>query len=142
MQTELDKWKSLYDWVPDVIVIDYADIVAPPRGVKEPRDQVNEIWKALRAMSQRQHCLVVTATQTNAASYEAKTLGRQHYANDKRKYAHVTALAGINVTAEEKEAGVARYNWIVLREGQYSSRKCVHVAGCLAIGQPSLVSCF
>lgn len=137
----LESWQH-DGWVVDVVVIDYADIIAPPKHFKDSRDGINSIWQALRRISQRFHCLVVTATQTNAASYEAKTLGRQHFSNDKRKYAHVSALAGINVTLDEKEKGISRYNWIVKREGRYSSKKCIHVAGSLDLGCPTMVSTF
>jgi hypothetical protein len=43
----LDSWVRL-GWVPDVVVIDYADILAPAPGYKESRDQINDTWKRLR----------------------------------------------------------------------------------------------
>lgn len=137
----LDGWKA-GGFDPDVVVLDYADIMAPPKGVREPRDQANEIWKSLRALSQKRHCLVVTATQIKASGYKVHTLGREHFSEDKRKYAHTTALFGINMTADEKDAGIRRHNWLVKREGRFDIRRCVHVAGCLDIGAPALVSCW
>lgn len=129
-------------WVPDVIVIDYADILAPPIGYKDTRDQINATWKQLRALSQSNHCLVVTATQADANSYTTNTIGRSNFSEDKRKFAHVTGMVGLNATPEEKENGITRLNWIVLRESAFSETHCCHVAGCLAIGNPAIRSTF
>ena len=130
-------------WVPDVIVIDYADILAPPAGSgDESRNQTNATWKQLRALSQSLHCLVVTATQSDAQSYSVDTVRRSHFSEDKRKLAHVTGLVGLNATEPETELGVMRLNWIVLRESKFSESQCVHVAGCLSIANPALLSTF
>ena len=124
----------------DVVIIDYADILAPPSGVADTRDQINATWKALRSLSQARHCLVITATQTDAASYDVATISRKNFSEDKRKRAHVTGTFGLNQTATEKELGITRLNWIVLREGRFSESKCVYVAGSLDIANPAIIS--
>lgn len=130
-------------WTPDVIVVDYADILAPPTGVgTESREQVNATWKQLRALSQAFHCLVVTGTQSDAMSYNADTIRREHFSEDKRKMAHVTGMIGLNATEPEQDEGLMRLNWIVLRESRFSTSQCVHVAGCLDIANPALKSVF
>lgn len=129
-------------WVPDVVVIDYADILAPEQGASgmEFRHQQNETWKALRRLSQQFHCLVVTATQSDAASYETVTIKRKNFSEDKRKLSHVTGMVGINQTEEEKHMGVYRLNWVLLREGSYYESRCVTTAGNLALANPAIVS--
>lgn len=131
-------------WIPDVVVIDYADILAPEQtlGEGDHRHQIDQTWMALRRLSQKYHALVVTATQSNAASYEKDLLRRSHFSEDKRKFAHVTGMVGLNQNNEEKNIGVYRLNWILLREGFYHESKCVAVAGCLAIANPAMVSSF
>lgn len=129
-------------WVPDVVVIDYADILAPEVGSsgEDYRHQINETWKALRRMSQDYHMLVVTATQSDATSYESRVLRRKNFSEDKRKLSHVTGMVGINQLEEEKAKGVYRLNWILLREGVYSESRCVTTAGALGIANPAVVS--
>lgn len=129
-------------WKPDVVVIDYADILAPPNGHKDSLDQIDETWKSLRRMSQRRNCLVVTATQSSASIYgkEDKLLGRQHFSGRKTKLAHVNGMIGINVTSDEKKRGVARINWIVRRRGRSNEKECVYVAGCAPICNPAILS--
>ena len=127
-------------WVADVLVIDYADILAPPKGSEDGLEQIDVIWKGLRRISQELHCLVLTATQSNAAAYSAKgALGRQHFSGRKTKLAHVNGMIGINVSPEEKDLGVTRLNWVVKREGAFSNQRWMTVAGCLDISNPAVV---
>jgi len=141
IQSILQEW-ARGGWVPDLIVVDYADILAPIDGKADTRDQINTTWKKLRSLSQSLHCLVVTATQTDAASYKAETLSMSNFSEDKRKFAHVTGMVGLNATPEEQEMGVYRLNWVVLREDEIVLGKCCHVAGCLSIGNPAIKSVF
>lgn len=124
---------------PDVVVIDYADILAPPERVRETLDQIDETWKRLRRISQRWHCLVVTATQSSAEAYRIgdgkKTLGRKHFSGRKTKLAHVNGMLGLNCTEEEREAGVLRINWVVRRNARYSESNWTRVSGSVAIGR-------
>lgn len=141
IESEIADWER-EDWRPDVIVIDYADILAPPEGVRDRLDQVDLTWKALRRLSQRTHTLVVTATQAAATAYtsRATTQGRQHFSGRKTKNAEVDGIIGLNQTADEKKEGVWRLNWVVRRSEAYTDTGFVRVAGCLAIGCPVLVS--
>lgn len=130
------------DWIPDVIVIDYADILKMEYPNKEGRDCINETWKQLRALSQRRHCLLITATQSDADSYDRNTLKMKNFSDDRRKIDSVTGMIGINQTEVEKKRGIMRLNWVSLRDDEFHPSSCVHVAGCLAIGNPAIRSCF
>lgn len=136
---ELDGWGT-----PDIVVIDYADLLTCPAGFEREikRDQVNASWQMMRQMAQKLHCLVVTATQADAQSFDAPLISRRHFSEDNRKLAHVTAMIGLNVNGQEKEAGVTRLNKVVLREGENSHLRCLHVAGCLALANPAVVSTY
>lgn len=108
-------------WRPDVVVVDYADILAPENGAAETRDQINATWKTLNSIRQELDCLVVTATQANAASYTSDRLTMANFSEDKRKFAHVTAMIGINQTEAEKQDRIQRLNYIVRREDEFLS---------------------
>jgi hypothetical protein len=129
-------------WEPDVVICDYADVLAAPTGVTEPREQINKTWKQLRALSQSLHCLVVTATQADASSYDKPTLTRKNFSDDKRKLSHVTGMVGINSTHDERLSGIRRLNWIVIRDSDLLEGTMVHVAGCVAFCHPTMKSCW
>lgn len=139
IRSVIDSWVR-NNWVPDIVVIDYADILAPINGSVDSREQINATWKGMRALSQSMHCLVVTATQAKSSSYTAKTISKQDFSEDKRKFAHVTGMVGLNATPEEKDLGIMRVNWVVLREEDYSELACCHVANCFALANPTVHS--
>ena len=141
IKTLLIDW-SRDGWVVDVVVIDYSDILRMDYYGLEGRDRINQTWKDLRKLSQVFHCLVITASQSDAKGGDAKTLGRSHFSEDKRKRSHVTGTIGLNQTDDEKKLGIMRLNWIVLREGRYISTNCVYAAGCPELANLAIRSSF
>ncbi len=137
----LATWERQDGFVPDCVVIDYADLLINDHRM-EFRHQQNEIWKGLRGLSQELHCLVVTATQADAKSYEQGTLKLSNFSEDKRKYAHVTAMYGMNQDpgGREKKLGILRINELVVREDDFHSGHHIHVLQRLQIGRPCLGS--
>lgn len=141
IRTIIQEWER-DGWTPDIIVIDYADILAPPPGRYDARDQINITWEQLRGLSLSYHCLVVTASQTDTDSYDRVWLSRKNFSGDKRKNAHVTGMIGLNVTSVEKDLGITRLNVIEAREMEFNPRRGVHAAGCAALGNPIIRSCW
>lgn len=137
----LQDWERA-GWIPDAIIIDYADILKMEYPNKEGRDCINETWKRMRGLSQKKHCLLMTATQSDAASYDRGTLKMGNFSDDRRKIDSVTGMIGINQTESEKKRGIVRLNWISLRDDEFNPSRCVHVAGCLAVANPAIRSCF
>lgn len=133
----LDKWEIENDFVPDIIIIDYPDILADEPNTQNysTRDKENIKWKALRRLSQERHCLVIAPTQADAASYDVHTLTAKNFSEDKRKLAHVTGMLGLNQHGDEKEHGIMRLNWIVLREAPFSIDKQLYVGQCLPLAR-------
>jgi len=137
----LDIWDKQEGFVPDAIIIDYADLLVPEFQM-DFRHTQNEIWKSLRGLSQERHALVVTATQSDAKSYDKDTLTMANFSEDKRKYAHVTAMYGLNQDRKnrEKQLGIMRINEIVIREGEFNSSNAIYVLQNLKRGRPFLGS--
>jgi hypothetical protein len=141
----LDIWRKQDNFIPDVIVIDYADLLVSDGAEKDFRQQQNKIWKGLRNLSQTNgNPLVITATQANAASYEKNSLKMSNFSEDKRKFGHVTFMAGLNQDPKdrEKKIGLMRINAIVQREGEFYHSNEVTVLQNLKRGRPYLASYF
>ena len=138
----LADWE-LEDWRADVVVIDYADILAAPKGEQDKIKQISETWAQLRRLSQRRHCLVVTATQANAKSYGNREgfMGPENFSGSKEKNAHVNGIIGINVSDEEYHKGMARLCWTVKRQARVKKpRRFVTIAGCFGTDSPVILS--
>lgn len=141
VRSVLDTW-ARDGWECDIVLIDYADLLAPLDRKLEKRDQINETWVSMRALTMERHVLLVTATQANRVGYGVEVLTKEHISDDKRKVGHVTALYGINRTAEEKATGMCRINCIDARSFSYNPRRVVYVAGCLEEARPAILSSF
>ena len=142
IRAHLDTWEHFEGWVPDVILIDYADIMAPEPGDehKETRHQQNGTWKAMRRLSQEKHSLVIVPTQSDAESYDAVRLQLKHFSEARTKYDHVTAMLGLNQSDEEKRRGIARAGWMLLRHGSFDPLRMVVLLQSMAQGRPLLGS--
>jgi len=135
-------WEKQDNFVPDLIVVDYADLLTADGGVKEFRHKQDDIWGNLRGLSMEKHCLVVTATQADARSFERGLLKPGNFSEDKRKLDHVTSMYGLNqdVNDREKRIGLMRINELVKREGEFSNLNEVYVLQNLKRGRPFLES--
>lgn len=132
------------DWPPDVVVIDYADLLEPESHTlkQDKRHQIDATWQIMRRTALESHCLMVTASQAATSAYSGWLIRKGDFSEDKRKNAHVTGMLGINQTAEEKVVGVYRLNWSLLRGGHWSENQVVWTAGNLAISNPCITSAF
>ena len=97
----------------NVLVVDYADNLAPERKVSDYRHEVTAIYKDLRALGQKHHLVVWTASQMNDAGSEAaeKKGGviTIRHVNEARGKIHLADLCiAIARTQEEKDSGIAR----------------------------------
>lgn len=146
IQSTLAAWANK-GWVPDIVGLDYAALLAPSKATQERHEALDHIWKTLRQISQEMKCLLLTASQTNADAYKVETywIRKNHFSGSKGIWAHCNAAIGINVTEDERRKQVARFNFIALREREYLSNvksEYIAVAGCPSIGRFHLISEF
>lgn len=137
----LGVWEKQEGFVPDLVVIDYADLLVA-ESTTEFRHGQNEVWKGMRNISQEKHCLVMTVTQADASAYEKNRLSLGNFSEDKRKFAHVTAMYGLNQDPQgrEKQIGIMRINELVVREGDFNPGNEIYVLQNLRRGRPFLGS--
>lgn len=117
-QMEMKLEDLIYDgYIPDVIVIDYADILAKneeDRG-NDYRNQLDGIWKRLRGLAQKLNVAIITASQSTRDTIN-KDVKASDVAEDMRKLAHVTAMVSLNQTPEEKQQNIMRVKQLIVRE--------------------------
>lgn len=141
IRNTLEEWDRA-DWRAEVVIIDYLENLAPTDRKLGPIDQVAETWAMTRQISEVRNCLVVSASQTNKEGFKARVQTRSNFRGSLMTLAHVTAFVGINQTEEEKDVQVARLNFMVGRNTEWSETKCCVVAGSLGISRPAMLSWF
>jgi hypothetical protein len=134
----LDNLQYYDGFIPDVLVLDYADILRPTGGGKEYRHQLNDIWMKLRGLAQARNISVITASQAVRKGFK-NDVDVDDTAEDVRKLGHVTKMLVINRNREEKKKGIFRIsNGLERNEGQEYQQGVV--LECLDIGRPCLDS--
>lgn len=144
IRAKLEVLERKEGYIPDVIIVDYVDIMAPDPDCSrlDKLEQTNRIWQRLRRLSQEKHCLVITATQAAATAYDKESMTLKDFSDNKKKYAHVTATYALNQTDEEKKLGVMRIGKMVIREDEFDRREQIHVLQHLHKGRPFVGSFF
>ena len=73
LKNHLEKLKNR-DFSPDMIIVDYGDILKPIFHSKEKRENLETIYEELRAIAQEFKCPVWTASQTNRSGINAEVI--------------------------------------------------------------------
>ena len=136
LESDINALEGKEGFVPDVIVIDYADIIFGA----DDRDGIDKVWKELKRLSQVRNCLVITATQGNRLSIEKKRVRQTNISEDIRKLSHVDVMIGLNQTPFEKKKGLMRMSVIAHRFRDFNEMEDVGVTQKLDLGQPLLDS--
>lgn len=92
----------------DLIVPDYADIMAPDVFTKDPIENSKQIWLGLRAIAYEEDAAVLTATQTNRDGFKASTAKAGDVAEDFNKIRIADLVVSINRDDDERARGEAR----------------------------------
>lgn len=140
IDAELDKLQNSDDFVADVVVVDYMDILAAEDGRDIGRDKINNNWIQAKALCNRRHILLLSATQASAEAYNGETQERTSFSEDKRKYSHVNGMLGLSQSYEQKRDGIIKLNWLMVREGDFATDRPCFVAQSLRRGRPVCAS--
>lgn len=137
LETKLDDLNH-NGFIPDVIIIDYADIMLPSNSRLDYRNQLDDIWKRLRAMAQKRKCAVFTASQASRGAIN-KEATADMISEDIRKLAHVTSMVSISKDEYCKDHSLAMFSQLAVREGEPITERVI-ATQCLSLGRPVLDS--
>lgn len=138
---DLDRLETGSEFVPDVIIIDYADILKPESGSPATGIEAIDItWKCLARLAGERHALVVTATQATREALDAYHVTQKHTSLWIGKLAHVDAMLSLNQTEKEKEEGIMRVGVMAHRFEDFKQNANCYVLQNLEMGQTYLDS--
>lgn len=134
---DLEILEESEDFIPDVIIIDYADILKPETK-SEGTDALDDIWKKLASLAAVKHSILFTASQGNRGSLNKKTMTEEDMAGWIGKLGHVDIFMAINRTDMEKKAGMTRIGLLAHRHRDYNPMNQCTVLQNYSIGQVDL----
>jgi replicative DNA helicase len=87
---------------PDVIIVDYADLLRPTSGLREKRHELETIYEQLRGLAQEFQCCLWTASQTNRSGLNAEVITMESISEAFNKCFVADFILSISRTAEDK----------------------------------------
>lgn len=140
INTLLDNLEYYENFIPDVCILDYADILAPePKSLKDKRHQIDDTWGAQRQTAQDRKLAWITGTQGSRATFN-RDQTQEDISEDIRKLAHVTKMISLNQTKEEKKDNIMRVGVLAERFGEFHVDDEVAVLHHFGIGRAVLDS--
>ena len=139
IRIDIDMLERTEKFIPDAVIVDYADVVIPEIKSGDERNNLNQIWKAMKSAAGDMHALWVTASQTTRKAIDAKKTGVKDVAEDIRKLAHVDLMCGISQTEDDKQDMLSRLNVLAHRHKEFTTRQ-VGVLQQLSLSMPYIDS--
>ncbi|AMB48237.1 DnaB-like helicase C-terminal domain-containing protein [Methylobacterium sp. AMS5] len=102
----------------DLIVVDYADIMAPEHRSDSPIENSKNIWLDLRAIAFEENAAMLTATQTNRDGAKSTSVKATDVAEDYNKIRIADVVIAISATTDEKSVNEARIEFVAHRNGE------------------------
>lgn len=106
LEAYLDQLERVKNFVPDMIVLDYADLMK--LDVSNMRASLGQLYKDLRGIAVERNCAMVTATQTNREGSDVGVITERHVAEDFSKIAIADNIISLNQTEAERSLGLMR----------------------------------
>jgi replicative DNA helicase len=91
------------DFVPDMIIVDYGDLLRPSAPEREKRNELESIYEELRGLGGQYECTVVTASQTNRSGLNAEIITMESISEAFNKCFVADFIFSISRTVQDKQ---------------------------------------
>ncbi len=108
----------LKDIVPDIIIIDYGDLLRPSDEKGEKRHGLEAVWQNMKTMAQELKVPVITASQTNRTGANEEVILSTHISEDFSKIMTSDIILTMARNMEQKQTGVGKMYLAKNRQGQ------------------------
>ena len=102
---------------PDMVLVDYADIMKSTQHFNEKRHQIGHVYEELRGMAGEFDIPIWTASQANRSSLEEEVIGADKVSEDYSKVMTADFVMSMSRKVEDKIANTGRFHVIKNRFG-------------------------
>ena len=102
---------------PDMVIVDYADILMPSGNFREKRHAIGTIYEDLRGLAGELEIPIWTASQANRSALEEDVIGADKVAEDYSKVMTADFVMSMSRKVEDKIANTGRFHVIKNRFG-------------------------
>ena len=93
---------------PDIVIVDYADLLRPVKVTREKRHDLENIYEELRAIAQTYDCPLWTASQTNRSGLNAEVITMESISEAFNKCFVADFIFSLSRTIQDKQANKGR----------------------------------
>jgi replicative DNA helicase len=93
---------------PDMIIVDYGDLLKPISNQREKRQELETIYEELRGIAQENNCPVWTASQTNRSGLNAEVITMESISEAFNKCFVADFICSVSRTIEDKASNGGR----------------------------------
>lgn len=104
----VQRLKQAKDFVPDIILVDYADLLKATRSFGEKRHELEGVYEELRGLAQEFNAVVITADQTNRGGLDLELVTLSAIAESYAKATVCDLIMTVSRTPEDKHNGTGR----------------------------------
>jgi len=105
-------------FAPDIIFVDYADLLASDKKYKEKIHEIDDVFTSLRGLAKERNISVVSATQGTRDAIDARRVGLRQTSGSIGKAKIADVVVTLNQTEEERNNSTMRLFGAKVREGQ------------------------
>mgnify|MGYP003126928448 FL=1 len=107
LRTHLEKLK-MRDINPDMVIVDYSDLLRPISGKNEKRHELESIYEEMRGLAKEFECCLWTASQTNRSGLNAEVITLESISEAFNKCFVSDFIFSLSRTVEDKQANTGR----------------------------------
>jgi replicative DNA helicase len=106
MKAYLDNLEQTQNFVPDLLIIDYPDLMRLDKD--NYRLSIDEAYKDIRGIAGTRNIACAVVSQSHRAGAKAKQVGAENVAEAYSKIAHADTIVTYSQTPQERKLGLAR----------------------------------
>jgi len=110
-----------FDWYPDVIIVDYGDLLKPLTKYDNEYADLGAIFRDLRGIAGENNCPLWTATQVNRPGLGAEIVDVEHISDSLKKAQIADVIVALAATPEERQRSLLR---LYLAKNRNGPAKC------------------
>jgi replicative DNA helicase len=108
LRNHIQRLKRTKDFKPDVMIVDYADLLRPSSRYGEKRHELEGVYEELRGLAQEEDMIIFTADQTNRGGLEQEIVTLSSIAEAFAKATVCDLILTAARTADDKQAGTGK----------------------------------
>lgn len=108
LRAYLDMLKRSHNFEPDLLLLDYPDLMAVPGDSNQFRLGLSRIFKEVRGIAVERNLAAVVVTQGNRSSASAKLVNSTMVSEDWSKIGTADTVLVYSQTSKERQRGIAR----------------------------------